>query len=178
MELCRLQHQAGRHYVFEQPQSSRAWNLESVIELTTREGVLKTIFHQCMYGLVSWGELGLAPAYKPTSMLTNHSALAEFLQTKCAGGHRHVQLLGKHACSKAAVYPPGLCAAVVKWGPHNAEEAGRVQGCSRTNSRVRLGVSVHGAPTGRRAVPSGVRGHVRGGPHSLGSWLRPDGMIP
>ena len=51
MELCRLQHQAGRHFVFEQPQSSRAWNLENVIEMTSREGICKTTFHQCMYGL-------------------------------------------------------------------------------------------------------------------------------
>ena len=58
-------------------------------------------------------KIGLAPAYKPTSVLTNHSALESVLQTKCGGGHRHVQLVGKQACSRAAVYPRELCAAIV-----------------------------------------------------------------
>ena len=84
--------------------------------MTSREGVFKTTFHQCMHGLEGRDKLGSAPAYKPTSVLTNHSALAEALQTKCAGGRRHVQLVGKQACSRAAVYPPGLCSAGVKGG--------------------------------------------------------------
>ena len=66
-----------------------------------------------MYGLVSWDQLGPAPAYKPTSVLTNHPALAGVLQEQCHGGHRHAQLVGKHACTKAAVYPRGLCEAIV-----------------------------------------------------------------
>ena len=46
--------------------------------------------------------------------MTNHNALLEVLQKRCTGGHRHVQLVGKQACSRAAVYPRGLCDAVVK----------------------------------------------------------------
>ena len=100
--------------MFEQPQSSRAWNLTEVVKMTYQDGVLKTTFHQCMYGLEASDELGTAPAYKPTSVLTNHPALAEVLQQRCRGGHRHVQLVGKHACTRAAVYPRGLCTAVLK----------------------------------------------------------------
>ena len=95
IEICELQHKAGRQFIFEQPQSSRAWNLDEVIKMTHREGVIKSTFHQCMYGLEARDQLGSAPAYKPTSVLTNHSALSEVLQKKCAGGHRHVQLVGK-----------------------------------------------------------------------------------
>ncbi len=79
-----------------------------------QDGVVRTTFHQCMYGLVARDHLGLAPAYKPTSVLTNHPAFENVLQGKCTGGHRHVPLVGKHACSKAAVYPRELCAAIVK----------------------------------------------------------------
>ncbi len=78
------------------------------------EGVAKTTFHQCMYGLEARDHQGSAPAYKPTSVLTNHRALVEVLQERCSGGHRHAQLIGKSACTQAACYPPGLCAAVVK----------------------------------------------------------------
>ena len=78
------------------------------------ENVIKTTFRQCMYGLVSWGQLGPTPAYKPTSVLTNHPALAGVLQEQCTGGHRHAQLVGKRACTQAAVYPRGLCEAIVR----------------------------------------------------------------
>ena len=114
MEVCKLQHRAGRQFIFEQPQSSRAWNLDEKVRMGHQSGVVRTKFHQCMYGLVARDQLGLAPAYKPTSVLTSHPASENVLQGKCTGGHRHVQLVGKHACSKAAVYPRGLCDAIVK----------------------------------------------------------------
>ena len=114
IELCEVQRKAGRFFIFEQPQSARAWNLESVVQLTIRDGVGKSTFHQCMYGLEARDHLGSAPAYKPTSVLTNHEALEELLGRRCTGGHRHVQLVGKHACAKAAQYTKGLCDAVVK----------------------------------------------------------------
>ena len=114
IELCELQHKSGRHFIFEQPQSSRAWSLNEVVKMAYLEGVAKTTFHQCMYGLEARDNQGSAPAYKPTSVLTNHPALVEVLQERCSGGHRHAQLIGKSACTQAARYPPGLCAAVVK----------------------------------------------------------------
>ena len=114
IELCELQHKSGRHFIFEQPQSSRAWSLNEVVKMTYRDGVGKTTFHQCMYGLETRDGQGSAPAFKPTSVLTNHSALIEVLQERCNGGHRHAQLIGKSACAQAARYPPGLCSAIVK----------------------------------------------------------------
>ena len=67
-----------------------------------------------MYGLEARDRIRSAPAYKPTSVLTNHDALSEVLQKRCTAGHRHVQLVGKQACSRAAIYPRGLCDAMVK----------------------------------------------------------------
>ena len=113
-EMCTRQHKAGRHFVLEQPLTSRAWSLEPITKLMMTEGVISTEFHQCMYGLTALDHQGVAPAYKPTSVLTNHSALAEVLQERCNGKHRHAQLIGKSACTQAACYPPRLCAAVVK----------------------------------------------------------------
>ena len=82
--------------------------------MTYTEHVINTSFHQCMCGLMARDHIGPAPAYKPTSILTNHTALAGVLQEQCTGGHRHAQLVGKHACTKAAVYLRGLCEAIVK----------------------------------------------------------------
>ncbi len=82
-------------------------------------------FTTCMSGLEARDQQGSAPAYKPTSVLTNHPALAGVLQEKCAGGHRHVQLVGKQACSRAAAYPRVWCDAVAKGiniAKHRCEE--------------------------------------------------------
>ena len=79
MEICEMKHKAGRHFVFEQPQSSRAWSLNEVVRLTYHDRVIKTTYHRCMYGLKARDQSGVAPAYKPTSVLTNHPAFAEVL---------------------------------------------------------------------------------------------------
>ena len=100
LEICHIQHKAGRQFIFEQPQSSRAWGLDEVVNMTYAEDVINTTFHQCMYGLEASDRLGSAPAYKPTSVLTNHLALAGVLQKRCTGGHRHVQLVGKQALGR------------------------------------------------------------------------------
>ena len=108
IEICELQHKSGRHFIFEQPQSSRAWSLNEVVQMVYCDGITKTTFHQCMYGLVSTDHQGVAPAYKPTSVLTHHLALAEILQEGCSGDHRHAQFIGNEACSRAACYQMGF----------------------------------------------------------------------
>lgn len=65
MEICWLQHRAGRLFICEQPQSSRAWNLDEVIKMAYSEGIARTTFHQCMYGLEARDRLGSALAFKP-----------------------------------------------------------------------------------------------------------------
>ena len=67
-----------------------------------------------MYGLKARDAMGEAPAYKPTKMMSNHEALAEALSRQCDGKHRHAQLVGKTACTKAAEYPQDMCAEVLK----------------------------------------------------------------
>ena len=124
IEICELQHRSGRHFIFEQPQSSRAWSLGEVIKLTYCDGVAKTTFHQCMYGLEARDYEGVAPAYKPTSVLTNHPALVEVLQERCDGSHRHAQLIGKSACTQAACYPIGSMHRRDERGPSHPQEAG------------------------------------------------------
>ena len=53
MEICELQNRAGRQFIFEQPQSSRAWSLDEVVRMSHQDGVVRTTFHQCMYGLMA-----------------------------------------------------------------------------------------------------------------------------
>ena len=100
--------------MLEQPLTSGAWSLEPVMKLIATKGVISTEYHQCMYGLTAVGRLGVAPAYKPTRVLTSNPALAETLTRRCNGSHRDAQLVGKSACSRAAQYPHGLCDAILK----------------------------------------------------------------
>ena len=44
MEICDLQHKAGRQLIFEQPQSSRAWGLDEVVKILYTENVMNTTF--------------------------------------------------------------------------------------------------------------------------------------
>ena len=67
------------------------------MKMTYHEGVERTTFDQCMYSLMARDEQGPAPAYKPTSVLTNHPALVEVFKKRCNGGHRHAQFIGKSA---------------------------------------------------------------------------------
>ena len=105
IEISELQHRAGRHFMFEQPQSSRAWSPNEVVRMAYHEGVIKSRFHQCMYGLKARGQSGVAPAYKPNSVLTNHPALAEVLQQRCNGDHRHPQLIWEERMHSSGMLP-------------------------------------------------------------------------
>ena len=114
VEMGNLQFKAGRHFVLEQPLTSRAWPLEPVMKYMITERVISTEFHKCMYGLVAVDRSGPALAYKPTRVLSSHPALAEALRRRCDGTHRHAQLVGKSACSRAAQYPRDMCNAILK----------------------------------------------------------------
>ncbi len=51
---------------------------------------------------------------KPTRFMSSAPALLEALSRKCRGGHGHAPLLGGTRARDAAVYPPGLCKAIVQ----------------------------------------------------------------
>ena len=113
VEMCELQIRAGRHFVVEQPLTSRAWTFDTAMKLATMEDVITMEFHQCMYGIEAVYHFGSAPAYKPTRILTSQPTLVEALTRRCDGSHRHAQLVGKSACARAAQYPHGLCKSIL-----------------------------------------------------------------
>ena len=72
IEMCDVQRREGRYFVFEQPQGSRAWDLEVVKKMVMKHDVGISTMHQCMYGLKARDAVGEAPAYKPSKMVSNH----------------------------------------------------------------------------------------------------------
>ena len=70
--LYRLQHEEGRYFAHEHPQSAGSWD-EDVIELTKdyTDAQILTI-DQCQYGLMPTTPEGeTLPALKPTKIMTN-----------------------------------------------------------------------------------------------------------
>ena len=104
---------AGRYLLYEHPQTAASWAEPCVANIARDDRVFRTEIDQCAYGLTSEDSEGVAPARKPTSMLTNSVGLKNALCKKCQGCSRHVQLVEGRARA-AQVYPRGLCRAVMQ----------------------------------------------------------------
>lgn len=115
-ELYALQAKHGRYFLHEHPLSANSWDEKCVIDFVLQHsGLSTTVTHMCQFGMVAQdrdGETG--PVYKPTRWLSNCEGITKELEKfRCPGGHAHVALLDGRAAA-AAVYPPKLCAAIVR----------------------------------------------------------------
>ena len=104
--------------------------MPEVQEILDVPDVQKTTAHLCMYGMKSHDEHGVAPCKKPTGFMTNSPALAQHLSDKCDGRHRHAILIGGKP-TYAEVYPPELCAAILRGVVSQLQIDGQ---CDATNS--------------------------------------------
>eukprot|EP00969_Alexandrium_andersonii_P240400 10612941-Alexandrium_andersonii.AAC.1 len=64
---------AGRAFLFEHPASATSWSLPSITEVASVEGVSKSTFDQCVFGLVSPASADgqCKPIRKRTTFLSN-----------------------------------------------------------------------------------------------------------
>ena len=114
VEIYWLQLDAGRHFLHEHPATASSWQERIVQELRHDGRVGEVVGDQCRYGLRTPGPSGgWRPAQKPTRFLSSSEALLEALSLRCRGTHRHQTLLGNRRASAAAIYPPGLCRAIL-----------------------------------------------------------------
>ncbi len=106
VELCLMQHEAGRLFVFEHPASASSWDSEMIQMLTSVSGVHQVKFDFCMLGMTTTSKSGKdVPAKKRTGVLTNSSAVAALLRNaQCRGEHWHMELVGGRA-GPCQVYP-------------------------------------------------------------------------
>ena len=91
IEICRLVASYGGTFLFEQPQTSRAWKEPFVEKLTKELQNFVVTCDQCMFDLRS--AEGLLHK-KPTSWLTNNEHVASVLRVRCDQGHEHLPVLG------------------------------------------------------------------------------------
>ena len=99
--------------MLEHPLSARSWKEDCVRDLLKLEGVYLLDFDQCEYGLVSWDEHGVAPAKKPTRIITNMQHARVTLSKRCTKTHRHVILMNGKA-KYAQKSPEELCMAMLE----------------------------------------------------------------
>ena len=106
IELCIMQHEAGRLFLFEHPASASSWDTEVIQMLSEVNGVHHVKFDFCMLGMTTTDRNGHeVPAKKRTGVLTNSSAVASLLQgAQCRGEHWHMELTGGRA-GPCQVYP-------------------------------------------------------------------------
>ena len=106
IELCLIQHEAGRLFLFEHPASASSWSTTMIKTLAEIEGVFHVKFDFCMLGMVSRDADGTEHAAKKrTGILTNSGAVATLLrQAQCRGEHWHMELLNGRA-GPCQVYP-------------------------------------------------------------------------
>merc|ERR1739836_329887 len=118
-KLYRIQHEAGRYFLHEHPNSATSWHEDTIKQLCRLEGVLTVTADQCRYGLVSTGPMGTGPAQKPTRFMTNSPCIAQKLKLRCPNRmthtrrHEHVPLTNGRARA-AQEYPNALCRSICK----------------------------------------------------------------
>jgi len=112
VEMCIRQAKAGRFFVFEHPAYASSWKLPCLQRLQEVTGSETVLFHMCRFGMELTDKFGTAPVYKPTRMCTNSNVIAQKLERKCEGGHRHVHLESGRP-RLAAEYPGALCDAIL-----------------------------------------------------------------
>ena len=110
MHLCKLQHEQGLYFVFEHLASASTWNSRLVQQLMWMPDVCRVVGNMCMFDMMQEDSEGVARIRKATGFMTNPLCIAERLEVKCDGMHRHI----RYGRAKAAeIYPDKLCREIV-----------------------------------------------------------------
>ncbi|CAK9026272.1 unnamed protein product [Durusdinium trenchii] len=117
VQMYKKQYDAGRYFLHEHPELSKAWDMPEVKEFESLPGVYRVRSTMCCWKMVLKGREQEGYVRKPTVWLTNSKKLAEVLNQICGETtpclHRHVRLIGGVA-KQAQVYPDRLVRAVLQ----------------------------------------------------------------
>ena len=92
MELCELQAEGGRVFLFEHPKGADSWSESCVSRIRGFPKVHEIVIDMCAFGLKD-PQNGL-PYEKGTRLLTN-TRHHELLEGKCPGCHKHQHIEGQ-----------------------------------------------------------------------------------
>ena len=89
--------------------------MDDLFELAHAPDMETAYVHMCQHGLMSEDSEGVGFVKKPTKVITNLPSIAESVEAKCDGSHRHVWLTnGTLKPSDAARYTPEFCRAILR----------------------------------------------------------------
>ena len=109
--IAKIQHRAGRGFLFEHPRNATSWKTSTLQELRALPGVFAVQVGLCRFGLTNTkGQ----PALKPTLLLTNVEELATVLNRRCEGYHSKHQPLLSGEAKYAAKYTPAFVDAILR----------------------------------------------------------------
>ena len=120
MELCTLQHTAGRKFVFEHPWFAESWFEECVRSVAEKAGVSCVRLDQCMFNL---RDVHSGLRYrKPTGIMMNCEEIRQRVEKRCNGNHEHEPVFGsvktkfgwKRRSEMAQRYPKQLVHAILE----------------------------------------------------------------
>ena len=112
IELAELQHANGRHFLLENPRTSKAWTLREMVEFLDRVDARLADFDMCRFNLKS--SSGVRHK-KATRMATSSKEIAGMLDgRKCMRNHPHQHVIGgSRITTSAGFYPRQLASALV-----------------------------------------------------------------
>ena len=114
IDIYFMQLSGGRHFLHEHPAGARSWTTEKMAELMGDPRVGSTTTHMCQFGMTTTGKDGsVKPVRKATKFASSSPLILDEISRRCDGSHDHQRLVdGRARC--AQVYPPALCAAMLR----------------------------------------------------------------
>ena len=113
VKLYKIQIAGGRFFLHEHPDQASSWDLRCIQDLLKAPGVQLVRGDMCAFGMQQEDKEGVGYIRKRTKFCTNCPEVAAELEHRCDGTHRHITLVDGRP-SKAATYPPKLCAAICR----------------------------------------------------------------
>ena len=128
-KLYRMQAEAGRFFLHEHPWSATSWSLGCIQRVLRMKGVELVRGDMCQFGMIISEAGGTGYLKKPTGFMTNSPEIAARLNKQCTANkddetHQHVPIFNHGRAHKAAIYPPKLCADILKGLKSELEKAG------------------------------------------------------
>ena len=112
-ELYHIQAGAGRYFLHEHPAGASSWKEDCTQRCMRLPRSTVVQSDLCGFGMTSQDMHGPGLVKKPTKFMTNSHHVAKWLEVKCTGDHRHVQLIGGRA-KACEIYPTKLCEAMLR----------------------------------------------------------------
>ncbi|CAK9107883.1 unnamed protein product, partial [Durusdinium trenchii] len=105
LELAAIQHEAGRHYILENPQPSAAWKEPDMVKFLDEFEAKVANFHQCQFGLRS---LRGGLHRKATRVASSSFPVVALLDGRvCDRSHGHDPVIGGRVVTERAGHYPG-----------------------------------------------------------------------